>query len=105
MDAIIEEFALLAETTNNDAVRLGAIKARRQAVEHRVGLLQATGVLPPTGEAIQFELDARATAERLVAVLNHHNVGQAVWDDIVTAMRDVAGRPALAVSSSNGSGS
>lgn len=42
----IEDLAMLAETTRNDAIRLGAINSRLKALERLVALLQATEILP-----------------------------------------------------------
>ena len=46
LDAAIEELALLAEATANDAVQLGAIKARLTAMQQNHDLLRLAGPLP-----------------------------------------------------------
>jgi len=62
-DAAIEELAVLADETANDAVRLGSIKARTAVVKHRLEFLQAIGLLPKDLYAVALQIDA----ERLVA--------------------------------------
>jgi hypothetical protein len=42
----IEDLATLAETTRNDAIKLGAINSRLKALERLVALLQTTEILP-----------------------------------------------------------
>jgi hypothetical protein len=46
LDAAIEDLALLAESTSNDSVRLGAIKARLAAMAERHELMRLSGLLP-----------------------------------------------------------
>jgi hypothetical protein len=46
LESVIEELARLAESTKNDAVRLGAVKARAAALIQRLELLQALGRVP-----------------------------------------------------------
>jgi hypothetical protein len=46
LESVVEELAQLAESTNNDAVRLGAIKARAATLHQRLELLWALGRVP-----------------------------------------------------------
>jgi len=46
MDAIIEEVAELAASTNNDAVQLGAIRTRSAVIAEKVEMLQSLGRIP-----------------------------------------------------------
>ena len=46
LDRAIEEYAELAVTSENDAVKLGAMNAKIRAQDRRIALYRATGVLP-----------------------------------------------------------
>lgn len=46
VDAVVADLAELALTTNNDAVRLGAIRSRLVALQHRLELRRIYGLLP-----------------------------------------------------------
>lgn len=102
LDAVVEDLALLAEDTANDAVRLGALKARMQAVEQRFGVMRAAGLLPPTWEALRFDLDARKVAQCIFDVFEAHGVDQAVKDDVLAAME--TNSPPQVGARSNGTG-
>ncbi len=56
-DAAIEDLALLAESTGNDPVRLGSIKARLEAMTRREDLLRIASILPYTPQAMRTEID------------------------------------------------
>src|SRR5262245_57253806 len=55
LDAAIEDCSLLAEATANDAVRLGAIKARLAAMQQKHELLRLAGLLPFSPRAARTE--------------------------------------------------
>jgi len=56
VDSVIEDCQLLAESTKNDAVGLGALRTKMDAFRTRVELMRALGVLPA-----RFENAADAT--------------------------------------------
>jgi small-conductance mechanosensitive channel len=62
-EAVIEEFALLAQATAHDGVRLGAIRSRLDAMVSRAQLLTALGVLPHDLGQLKLVVEARAVAQ------------------------------------------
>jgi len=62
-DAAIEDLALLAETTRNDPVRLGAITRRLEAMSRKQELLRLAGVLPYTPQAMRTEANVQRMTE------------------------------------------
>lgn len=69
-DTLIEDLALLAESTPNDAVRLGALRSKMAAHYQRVGLLQHTGLLPRDLRHWYYELDARQVIKAVIQVIH-----------------------------------
>ncbi|MEJ7569643.1 MAG: hypothetical protein WKF41_15430 [Gaiellaceae bacterium] len=65
-DAAIEDLALLAETTTNDPVRLGSIKARLDAMTRREDLLRIAGILPSTARATRTEIDIQKMTDVII---------------------------------------
>ena len=102
LDALVEDLALLSEGTSNDSVRLGAIKARMQAVEQRFGVMRAAGLLPPTWEALRVDLDGRKVAQRIFDVFEAHGVDEVVKDDVLAAVETIS--PPQSDASLNGAG-
>ncbi|MEJ7787879.1 MAG: hypothetical protein WKF96_24015 [Solirubrobacteraceae bacterium] len=84
-EAAIEDFALLAESASHDAVKLGAIKARLAATTERLEFMKMVGLLG-SFRTLEFELDARRTVEEIIKVLERHNVGEDVFDEIKFAL-------------------
>jgi hypothetical protein len=58
-DSGIEDLALLAQETEHDGVRLGAIKARLDALRSKWELMRTIGVLPADFGQLSGELDAQ----------------------------------------------
>ena len=92
VEAAIEDLALLAETTNNDPVKLGAIRARLDAMNSRVTLLRIGGYLPATWRAAMTEADTRRMADNLVAVLVRHDASDQLLQDIAETLRGPVAR-------------
>ncbi len=65
-DAAIEDLALLAETTRNDPVRLGAITRRLEAMTRKQDLLRLAGVLPFSPQATRTELQMEKMTDVIV---------------------------------------
>ena len=69
-----EELALVAQTADNDSARIGAIKARLDALAQHTELLQAVGVLPNELGRLRVEVDVRVIAQRVLAVVAEMNL-------------------------------
>ncbi|MGI9110818.1 MAG: hypothetical protein ACR2GT_01215 [Gaiellaceae bacterium] len=65
-DAAIEDLARLAESTGNDPVRLGSIKARLDAMTRREDLLRIAGILPSTARALRTEIDIQKMTDVII---------------------------------------
>jgi hypothetical protein len=75
LDAAIEDCALLAEATKNDAVRLGAIRARLTAMAERGELLRLSGLLPFDERAVRTEAELRDINDMILALFDRYGVG------------------------------
>ena len=62
LDALIEDFVLLAEQTRNESVRLGAIKARMAAMGEKFSLMRGCGLLPHDLGLWRSELEVQKVA-------------------------------------------
>jgi hypothetical protein len=89
-EAAIEELALVSATTNNDAVKVGAIKARMEAIKSIVEILQATGNLPADLGTLRVQLDQRVVAARFLAVFDELGLPDHVVTKLMEAL-DAAG--------------
>lgn len=81
-DAAIEELALLAEQTNHDGAKLGAIRARLDAIRSRWELMRAIGLLPANLGQLWSEFDAEMVSREIVAVLDKHEIAADVRREI-----------------------
>jgi len=105
LDAIVEDLARIADAARHDAVRLGALKAKRDAITQRLILLQTIGLLPCDLGMLRHEIDVRQVTKAFIAVLDRHNLADEVEDDLLSALRDGSIRRDADVSSSiNGDG-
>jgi hypothetical protein len=75
LDAAIEDCALLAESTSNDSVRLGAIKARLAAMGERDELLRLSGLLPFDARAVRTEAELRDINDLILGLFDKHGLG------------------------------
>jgi hypothetical protein len=85
-DAAIEELALLADNTTHDGTKLGAIRARLDAVTSKWELMRAIGVLPANLEQLWPEWDAHRVARTILRVLDNHQVSPEVQQEITKAV-------------------
>jgi hypothetical protein len=67
--------------------------------------MQAAGFLPRSPEVLRFDIDARATPRRIVAVFDKHGVDTAARDDVLAAIRPAAASPGERTTQLNGTGS
>ena len=86
LEAVVEELAELAASTNNDAVRLGAIKARAATLIQRVELLQALGRVPVAAR-LRFEVNMEAAANAVLAILDRYGLPDSAAHELVDALR------------------
>jgi hypothetical protein len=73
-EAAQEELALLSATTRHDATRVGAIRTRLDALAAQANLLMLVGVLPRDLGVLRHDIDVRALAGEMVAVLTKFEV-------------------------------
>jgi hypothetical protein len=86
-DALVEDLARLAETSTQDAVRLGVLKAKREAMRERLILMQAVGLLPRDLGLLKHEVDVRRIIQVFMAALDRHDLPEVVEDDLLEALR------------------
>jgi capsule polysaccharide export protein KpsE/RkpR len=87
----IEELALVSSTTKNDNVRVGAIKARIDALDKMTSLMQATGVLPNDLGTLKVDMDVRAFAATVLRVFTEEQVPEETVEKVMTAISQFAG--------------
>jgi hypothetical protein len=85
-DAVIEELALLSESANQEAVKLGAIKARLAALHAKALLMQAVGLLPADLGLLRREIETRWVAETIIGTCKKHNASIEFLRDLHEAM-------------------
>jgi hypothetical protein len=73
-EAAQEELALVSATTTHDATRVGAIRTRLDALAAQTNLLMAVGVLPRDLGVLRHDIEVRAIAGEMVAVLTKFEV-------------------------------
>jgi hypothetical protein len=86
LEAMIEELAELAATTHNDAVRLGAIKARAATLHQKIELLWALGRVP-IAPRLRWEIGMEATANTVLAIFDRYGVPDAATQDLIDGLR------------------
>ena len=99
LDALIEDCAVLAETTSNDSVRVAAIKERRTLMQEKIAFQQACELLPRNLRDLLTEQQMREIIERVVEILVEHEVGE----DVLRALHDAALRAAVRPASASAS--
>jgi hypothetical protein len=86
LDAAIEDCSLLAETTANDAVRLGSIKTRLAAMREKHDLLRLAGLLPYSPQAARTESEIWQMADEAVRVFEKYAVPDEARDEFLVAL-------------------
>jgi hypothetical protein len=89
--ADISELVMIGAEAKNDNSRVGAINSRAHIRGKITELLQAIGVLPNDLGQLHIEIDARFVAKQVLLVLNKHEVGPELKEDLLAALR---GNPA-----------
>jgi hypothetical protein len=85
VDSVIEDLALLAESTNNDAVKLGAIRARLGALIERFALMRACGLVPR--DLGHGELDVRKVVSAIGEIVRERRIDPEVITEMQKAIR------------------
>jgi hypothetical protein len=83
---------VLAETTANDSVRLGAINARVDTLERILNLKRLYGLARWDLQQIRPEADVLDIARRLVTVLNRHQISEELAREIYETFKHDAHR-------------
>jgi hypothetical protein len=82
-DALIEEYALLAESTRNDSIKLGALKARSAEIGNKTRLLQAAGLFP---HVPRWRKEILELAKAVVDAFNRHEVSEEARIDFLSTL-------------------
>ena len=90
-NAGIEDLALVLEEASQDAVKVGAIKARLALIEDKAKLFQAVGILPDLGK-LGEERDLRVLADTVWDVMDRHGVPEEARRDLAATIRGNPGQ-------------
>lgn len=85
-----EELALVAVNADNTSARVGAIRARMEAMKNIAELLQAVGVLPKDLGTLRVEMDVRYVAETILRVFDEEDVPERVQQRILQVLEGPA---------------
>jgi hypothetical protein len=81
LDSIIEKFALVAEQTGHDAVRVGALRSQLAAMEQRFTVMHALGLVPSL-PLVRRDVDLRRLIDTMGRVLKRNGVPREVLVEI-----------------------
>lgn len=99
LDAAIEDLVLVAEDTKNDAVRLGAIKARLSAMAEKHELMRLSGLLPFDVRAVRTEAELRDINDMIFGLFDKHGLGddakRELEEGLEAGLAGRNGRPAV----------
>jgi hypothetical protein len=84
--AAAEELAMIAASTKQDSVKVGAIRERLRVMEQTTQLMQATGVLPNDLGTLRVEIDLRVMSERILRVFEEFGIGDDVQEAVIAAV-------------------
>jgi hypothetical protein len=85
-DAAIEDLAVLAASTTNPSVRLGAINSRLRALDQKLTLMQGLGLLPRDLDQFAVILDSRRVAATLLEVFDAYGVSEEAREAVRAAI-------------------
>jgi hypothetical protein len=80
------DLALVAADADNSAAQVGAHRARLDAIDRQVELMQASGLLPRHLGDIQVGAEIQMVAARIVTVFRDHGVPQEATRAVITAL-------------------
>jgi acetolactate synthase small subunit len=76
LQAAAEEYALIAQTTTNETLRVNAITKRLDAYQQATELMQAAGVMPNNLGTINVAIDVKRVAQRIVNAVEEFGLGE-----------------------------
>jgi hypothetical protein len=85
LDSIVEKFAIVAEETKHDAVKVGALRSQLAAMEQRFTVAHALGLVP-TLDLVRRDTDLRQVMPVAADVLTQHEVSDEAVDDLLVAL-------------------
>jgi hypothetical protein len=85
-ESVISSLALTAEEADNDAARVGALKAQLAAMDSQAALLTAAGFLPRDLGSIRYLNDVRQLVVEIVEIMRERNVPLEVLREIEAAV-------------------
>ena len=85
LDATVEDLTLLGESSRNESIKLGALKARMAAMERRVELLQVCGALPRFRRWNQ-EIQAKTMSRLVLDTLATQGAPEELLDALLEAL-------------------
>jgi hypothetical protein len=91
-EAIISRLALTAEVADNDAARVGALRAQMDAMSRQTELLVASGLLPRNLGVVKYQTDVRRAGKVIHDVLVAHGVSEEALLEIRDCLRDAESR-------------
>ena len=86
-EVLIEDLAVIADTAENQAVAVNAIRAQIRSTDHRLALLRDAGVLPMPLSCLAQHFDAERAASHATEVLDRHRAPADVKRALVAALR------------------
>ena len=86
-EVLIEDLAVIADTAENQAVAVNAIRAQIRSTDHQLALLRDAGVLPMPLSRLAQHFDAERAASHATEVLDRHRVPANVKRELVAALR------------------
>jgi hypothetical protein len=86
-DSLIEDLALIAAGTAQDAVRLGALRSKLAALNQRFEFQRAVGLIPPTAGRWAQEVDVRRASAAILEIFNRYGLPEEAESDLIAALR------------------
>lgn len=83
LDALVEKFALIAETAAHPHVALGAVKGQLSAIEKRLSLQQQLGLLPADIGLYRQSLELQEVIDVVGDVLRRYDKTGAIADELL----------------------
>jgi len=83
---IEEDLAKVAAEADNSAAQVGAYRARLEAIDRQVQLMQAAGLLPKELGQLHVSADVRSVTAQVVAVFRDHQVSDATTSAVIAAL-------------------
>jgi hypothetical protein len=89
----IGELALAGSTSKQEAVRVGAVAKKLDALKQLQVLMQAVGVLPNDLGTLKIDMDVRAFGSVVLNVFEEENIPPEAVEKIMNEIRKFTGRP------------